>query len=327
MKVIQSVEQIYEEQKVINLKLKTRVDAVFGLIKKDTWHYSSRVKGLESFALKVETGRFNNPKKLEDFFACTLVVENLDQINKAVQIIQRDFVIKYQRPERNTVTHKESFAFPFDDLRLYATLKKPKNTPSEPIMDIIFEIQIKTFIQHAWTIATHDLIYKSNEINWSKERIAFQIKAALEQAEVTISGVNGLISLPEIKKDTRETIEEKQILKFYTDFFAKDDLPQDVVRLCRNTKAFLRAVGLSVMEIRDIFVQENKQGRGTGLKNLSPYLLVIQSVINQKKNVIEEYLNSPKLQKFKLLLPKEVDLSSLSITNQSHFIQIDSLTS
>ncbi len=65
-------------------------------------------------------------------------------------------------------------------------------------------------MQHAWGLATHDLIYKADEINWPKERIAFQIKAMLEQAEVTISGVNNLISLPEVSKDNYETAEQKK---------------------------------------------------------------------------------------------------------------------
>ncbi|GAA4457966.1 hypothetical protein [Rurimicrobium arvi] len=248
MKVIQSIEAIYEEQKEINSVLKKRVDDLLISLKRDNWHYFSRLKQLESFALKLETGRFVNSKALEDFFACTIVVDNLEQINKAKALVRSKFNIVDQKPRNPKFTHKEPSSFQFDDLRLYCTLKQPENMPEEPIAKIPFEIQIKTFIQHAWTLATHDLIYKSDEINWSKERIAFQIKAVLEQAEVTISGVNNLINLPEVSKDNKDTSEYKKILKFYRDLFTKDDLPLDLVRLCKNTKELLLNLEIKLFE-------------------------------------------------------------------------------
>ncbi len=321
MKVIQSIESIYDEQKELNDKLKVKVDQVFKRIKKDTWHYISRVKGLESFALKLETGRFSNPNMLEDFFACTLVVENLDQINKATTLIRNNFDVTSQKPKSSRMTHKEPFSFQFDDLRLYAQLKHPDYLPPEPISKISFEIQIKTFLQHAWGLATHDLIYKADEINWPKERIAFQIKAMLEQAEVTISGVNNLISLPEVSKDNYETAEQKKILKFYQDFFPKDELPKDIVRLCKNTKELLSVLNLKVTDLKNILTSENAAGRGTNLKNLSPFLLIIQSIIYQRQAVLEEYINDvPK--KFKIILPKELQTEKLAITSLENIIKV-----
>lgn len=322
MKIIQSIEAIYDTQKEINLILKKRVDEIFSTIKKENWHYFSRVKQLESFALKLETGRFVDSSKLSDFFACTLVVENLDQITKANALIRSKFNIIEQKPPNPRFTHKLPWSFEFDDLRLYGTLLQAKNMPEEPITKVIFEIQVKTFIQHAWSLATHDLIYKSDEINWSKERIAFQIKAVLEQAEVTISGVNNLINLPEVAKDNHETTAYKKILRFYTDLFSKDDLPKDLVRLCKNTKELLDSLKLSLPEIRVILSAETAIGKGVKIKNLSPYLVLIQAIINQRKEIVEEYLNSGQEKKFKLILPKEIDVTSLDIQSRLNLVKL-----
>lgn len=310
MKVIQSIEAIYEEQFTRNQILQSRVDDIFNRIKTPTWHYFSRIKQLESFALKLETGRFSDPTNLEDFFACTLVVENLDQINRASSLIRMNFSVINQRPENARRTHKESSSFQFDDLRLYVKLKTADFLPEEALSSITFEIQLKTFLQHAWSLATHDLIYKTDEINWPKERIAYQIKAMLEQAEVTISGVNNLINLPEILKDNKETTEQKKILKFYRDFFPREELPKDLVRLCKNTRELLSALNLKITDIRTIITTENNAGRGINFKNLSPFLLVIQSIINQRKDVVQEYLDG-QTQKFKLILPKEIQTQTL----------------
>jgi ppGpp synthetase/RelA/SpoT-type nucleotidyltranferase len=322
MKVIQSIESVYEEQYEYNQKLKTRVDETINRIKKPTWHYFSRIKQLESFALKLETGRFSDPRKLEDFFACTLVVENLDQINKASSLIRQNFTVTGQKPKTPRWTHKESSSFQFDDLRLYANLKQVEYLPNEPLASITFEIQVKTFLQHAWGLATHDLIYKTDEINWPKERIAYQIKAMLEQAEVAISGVNNLINLPEVLKDNPETSLYKKILAFYKEFFNKEELPVDIVRLCKNTSELLTALNIRITDVRAILTAENNAGRGTNYKNLSPFLLILQSIINQRPSLIQDYANSEPSKKFKIIFPKELQIESLLIEKHENIISI-----
>ncbi len=322
MKIVQSIEAVYEDQRVLSELLKKQVDNVFSRIKSNSWHYFSRVKQLESFALKLETGRFSDPKSLEDFFACTVVVENLNQINKASSLVRQNFNVVFQRPNNARQTHKDPSSFQFDDLRLYATLIQSEFLPEEPINQIVFEIQIKTFLQHAWSLATHDLIYKSDEINWSKERIAYQIKAMLEQAEVAISGVNSLINVPEVLKDNYETTQHKKILKFYKEFFSVDDLPNDIVRLCRNTNDLLKVLGIKVGELKQILKNENDLGRGTNFKNLSPFLLLLQSIVNQNPDLIESFLKTKSQQKFKIILPKELNLNSISIDNEENIIKI-----
>jgi hypothetical protein len=142
MKVIQSIEYLYEGQKGINEKLKAKVDDTFKVFMKPTWHYFSRVKELESYALKLETGRVSKPKKLEDFFGCTLVVENLNQINIAIISIKEYFTLDSRRPKDPKITHKHPSSFEFDDLRLYAYLKQPENMPEEPLTHVMFEIQM-----------------------------------------------------------------------------------------------------------------------------------------------------------------------------------------
>lgn len=324
MKVIQSLEYIYEEQLEINKKLKVKVDEQFNRFKKNTWHYLSRIKQLESFALKLETGRFSNAGNLEDFFACTLVVENLDQINNASSLIKDNFTILSKRPGNSKLTHKHASSFQFDDLRIYATLKNAAYLPKEQLSSITFEIQIKTFLQHAWALATHDLIYKTDEINWSKERIAYQIKAMLEQAELTISGVNNLINLPEVLKENKETKQQNAILKFYLNSFLKKDLPKDLVRLCKNTYELIIALDLKPSDLTTILADETEVGRGTNYKNLSPFLLIIQSVINQRGQLIQSYINQTNSGNkiFKILLPKELQINQLKIESEENIIRL-----
>ena len=47
--------------------LEDRVDELINELKEDTWHYFKRIKKLENFALKIETGRFTTDNIFEDF--------------------------------------------------------------------------------------------------------------------------------------------------------------------------------------------------------------------------------------------------------------------
>ena len=61
MKIPNSISTIYNERYVFYEILQHKVDTIIKSIKNPRWHYESRVKKPESFALKIETGRFEDP--------------------------------------------------------------------------------------------------------------------------------------------------------------------------------------------------------------------------------------------------------------------------
>lgn len=322
MKIVNSITKIYTEKINQSEKLKEEVDKIIIESKKKSWHYFSRIKSIESFALKLETGRFKISTELDDFFACTLVVENLTEINSAITTLAKDFDIHHKRPKDEKQTHKEAFSFPFDDLRLYVCLKKVDYLPENLLSNIFFEIQIKTFLQHAWVIATHDLIYKSNTINWAKERVAYQIKAILEQAELSISGVEELSRLNEISKENTSSRELNEIIDFLSNTFSAEALPKDLVRLSRTIKNTLLFFRISTADLSEILDSETKEKKGILTLNLSPYGIIIQSIINQRRNIFEEGFkrkNNKKVEGF--FIPSEIDLNGLQVENIEKIIR------
>src|SRR5690606_25212176 len=195
----------------------------------------------------------------------------------AEELLKKNFVIHNRRPHSINFTHKDSFSFPFDDLRLYVSLRDNQTGEfAQYIYDLKFEIQIKTFLQHAWTIATHDLIYKSDKINWAKERVAYQVKAALEQAEVTISGIEELSKLTELAKENKEVKKVNQLISIILNHWEEEDLPSDRRRLAQNILGFIDVIDISIRELNEILKNETAAKRGTLIRDLSPYLIVVQ---------------------------------------------------
>ena len=321
MKVVHSITNLYNEQLGINENLSKVVEKLIKSIKSKTWHYYGRIKSIESYALKLETGRYTDPTKLEDFFACTLVVENTIEIKNAIKLLKPFLKIQYRRPPNEKFTHKNSDSFVFDDLRLYATLRSTAARAKGPINEIVFEMQIKTFLQHAWSIATHDLIYKSDKVNWVKQRVAYQVKAMLENAEVSIEKASTLKKIPGIPLTNEKVEIQNQVRKFILSKWSEDRLPTDLIRLIDNVIQLLKTLNVDLELLEKNLEEEANQGRGNLTLNLSPYLAIIQTLINQQTNKINSYIK--KDSKKKILIPREIDSTKIeSNINGKNVIRI-----
>lgn len=315
MKVVNSIKTIFNDQEKINGVLKSKVDSIFESTKLKSWHYISRTKQIESFAQKIETGRVDNPAKMEDFFACTFVVENISQISIAIDKVKAHTNILYQRPKTPDFTHKESSSFVFDDLRLYCTLKETNSREKGPINDLVFEVQIKTFLQHAWAISTRELIYKSDVINWQKQRIAYQIKAMLENAEISIGNATKIKELSGLPLGDHKTRKQNEIKYFINSNWTEANLPSNEMRLVDNIELLIRQFNISIPELQELLDVETKVGKGVNALNLSPYLIIIQTLINQYSISFVKFLR----QKRKRNYPKKI----LITKNELDFTNID----
>ena len=307
MKIPKSLRDIYSENEIKYGKLKKQVDNYINLCKDIRWQYESRIKERESYTLKVETGRFLEPTEIEDFFACTIVVENLSSLDKAEQLIKKRFKLVARRPPKNDFTSKPSDCFRFDDTRLYVRWKDNPDIRPTGLNGLLFEVQVKTFLAHAWSVATHDLTYKTDEKSWSKERIAFQIKAMLEHAETSISEAIKLAKSKSLKKTNKSSVRISAIIELINELWSPEVLPKDKKRLAENIDKLINNIGIEIKILKRILIKETDLGRGTKTLNLSPYSTVIQSLFNQRENKITTYLIG-RNKEFKVYIPSEIEI-------------------
>jgi hypothetical protein len=307
VKVAGSVRSIYADAFEAHVPLKERVDTLLDARKHRRWHYESRIKSEESFALKVESGRVADPLSLEDFFACTLVVENFTAINAARSLIEGLFERRYSRPRESGRTEKPPTDFRFDDLRMYVRWKADPSEKTPPFAGLTFEVQIKTFLQHAWGIATHDLVYKGNRSSWPLQRVAYQVKAMLEHAEVSIAQAEILAKTETLNLDSDQFERLRLIDAFLEKNWEVSELPADRRTLTQTLAGLLDCLGIQLARVEAAIVAETGQRRGTATLNLSPYGVIVQSLLNQDPAAFDRLKKGSERSHFRVFLPREIE--------------------
>lgn len=230
------------------------------VLKKITINYDgffeSRVKEKTSFAQKLETGRFTDHNEIIDLYGATIVVATYKEIDLIKKEVSQQFEILKAIENRP----KDHSSFIYDDLHLHIRYRPQVLVPGKEYLLRPFELQVKTFLQHGWAKATHDILYKGNELSWPRFRIAHQIKAMLEQSDQVLGQIDRAADLcPNNSFDifTQKT----KILELMKNKWDTAQLPLnlrglvnevfDVLRICKKQVSFLEQELISIQN-RDI---------------------------------------------------------------------------
>jgi ppGpp synthetase/RelA/SpoT-type nucleotidyltranferase len=148
--------------------------------------FTDRRKTLQSLSEKLEGGRSRAWSELDDLYACTVVVPVSSHESSVVRKLQASF--REHSSRSRSQTKKAPDVFRFDGLRWYGFLRDEAARLRQPGVGLqMFEVQVITAFEYAWITVTHDLVYKSNNVDWQRQRLAAQLKAAVEQIEVLIA--------------------------------------------------------------------------------------------------------------------------------------------
>lgn len=313
MKVPLSIRSKYEQHEKDCRGLQQHVDRQIEAIREPSWHYVGRIKTLESFAQKLETGRFTIAQALEDVFACTLVVERADRISEAERRLNKRFDIRARKPEHPGKTFHRPMCFDFDYVRLYARLRKDEWLPPTGYEDVVFEIQIKTFLQHAWTIATHDLIYKTDSVDWEASRVAYQVKAMLEHAEASITAVKAIAESNQPARSDNETVDLKAIIDWLRVTWTQG-LPHNTVRLAECVRSFMSVIDIDLPRLASLVSVATSAGKGASTLNLSPFCSIVEAVLNSNDgiNALESAATRKRRSKQRIVVPSEIEFPKQS---------------
>ncbi len=205
--------------------------------------FDSRVKEKTSFAQKLETGRFSDYNEIIDLYGAIIVVAT----HKEIDLIKKEVLQQFEILKAIENRPKEYSSFIYDDLHLHIKYKPQVLVPGKEYLLRPFELQVKTFLQHGWAKATHDILYKGNQMSWPRFRIAYQIKVMLEQSDQILGQIDKAADLcPNNSFDifTQKT----KILELMKNKWDTAQLPSnltglvdevfDVLRICKKQVSF-----------------------------------------------------------------------------------------
>ena len=206
--------------------------------------FVSRYKTEHSLVEKIETGRFKRWSEIDDLYACTVIVPTYAEEKAVVEFCRSVFDCKVID---RTTFKKDPRVFRFDSIRINANLRQPPGLPRSrelTIYDVPFEIQVRTAFEHAWSVTTHSLVYKSSQVDWRRVRLAAEIKANVEQLDTLIRGFNELSK--RVPLSDWPELREKKMIAGHAERWFKNGLvpeefcPKDISRFADNFWVLIR---------------------------------------------------------------------------------------
>lgn len=145
-----------------------------------------RIKSLASVAAKLQQGRYKSWAELDDLVAFTIVVPTRSHEAAVESWLSETFEREKTKSRANVPKPPDTFRF--DSTRWYGRIPVAAVVTEEMklLRRFIFEVQVKTVFEDAWSVVTHDIVYKGDDPTWGKARLASQLKAAVEQIDALV---------------------------------------------------------------------------------------------------------------------------------------------
>jgi ppGpp synthetase/RelA/SpoT-type nucleotidyltranferase len=201
--------------------------------------YSGRIKTIESLAEKIESGRYQKISDIEDMIAFTAVVPTRGEVAEVLNHCKSAFEVITVKQRSDYTKPPESFWF--DSMRIHCRLYPIPGAlaPADGVGGPqLFEVQVRTAFEHAWSTATHDLAYKASSVGWPRLRLAWQLKAAVELLDASIGAYEPLCAQVPAARwpglESRVTIATHLEKLFDEDLLPREMYPKDVSRVCDN---------------------------------------------------------------------------------------------
>lgn len=323
MKTARSIRDLHEKLTTHAKSLSKEVEEhLIDYAEANKWVFNSRIKELVSFAQKIEAGFYPSIDKIDDFYACEIVVPSMREIEPVKQYIHNNFDFIDERPKK--VTNVENFSF--DGVRMYVRLKVGVAGPKF-FSWMMFEIQVKTLLEKAWGEATHDLTYKCKEVDWAKERLAYQLRAILNHADIVLSEMESISEncLTSVTSQTHDEI--NTVSSWIFDTWGESSCPKNMKRLSETVNKLCKTYQIEFNDLKEII--KNHMAEHGRREDLSIYSRILEAVLDSDH---DRFWNIAKKKpgnhwQLKLTIPPEIEIDTDRIKrlHEKRFILVESL--
>jgi hypothetical protein len=260
--------------------------------------FTGRLKDAESLSEKLEMGRCASWGEIDDLYAATIVVPTAAREENVVTFLSSAFRAHELRG-RNTV-QKPPDAFRFDATRFIGRLREqPGLERPTGIERLLFEVQIPTAFEYAWSVATHDLVYKANTVDWQHIRLAAQLKAAVEQIDMLINNFErSADSVPVSKHD--DTSLKREVVDVCQRLIKEGKIPDSLAprswsRFASNVYSLVRSstgqrrVGDGVRKVLTGLEERVSSGSSVPVSG-SLFQLIVEIAVVINANALDSYV-------------------------------------
>ena len=246
--------------------------------------------------IKAEKEGYQNPfARMDDLFACMITVPNPPAIENVREDVESTFQIVEAR--QRDVKPEE---FPYTDLNLYLKVIPEFHNRDEAYLDVIFELQIKTLLQQAWSQAGHDVIYKGSKRSWGLARIASQLRALLEMADSVLANLEGAADTLQGAIEYPEYSETNRLVDVLEGTWDIPRLPTHLYRAAQVIRAYLDLAGLTVDDLVE-FLDRNEYLPYIKARSIAPTQAILIILFLEKWGDV-----GPRLKNRKLLVTSEM---------------------
>ena len=177
----------YHESKDVYEDLKDDLEDIFNsIIKINHFRISNlsvRIKKEETLKKKIiYKNKYNDIKEITDIVAARIITLFEDDIDKLFECVKDNFdVVEYN--DKRKKNYEDRIDFGYNSLHLLLKFNDARCQLIEynKYKDIVFELQIRTILQHSWAEIEHGLGYKSQyEIPKDIRRKLTRLSATLE---------------------------------------------------------------------------------------------------------------------------------------------------
>jgi ppGpp synthetase/RelA/SpoT-type nucleotidyltranferase len=160
---------------------------------------TSRVKPRASAQRKLQRpDRNGNISSLTDLLGVRVITYFRDGVDSAARVIEREFLVDSARSvDKRAALDPDRFGYLSLHYILQLDQKRSQLAEYRTYADILFELQIRSILQHAWAEIEHDLGYKSEaEIPRTVKRRFSRLAGLLELADDEFLGIREELAVP-----------------------------------------------------------------------------------------------------------------------------------
>ena len=163
---------------------------------------SGRVKERDNFIKKCQKDKYDDFSQITDVVGIRVVNYLLDEVEEVCKLIESEFVVD----ERNSGDKSSKLnpdQFWYDSIHYVLRLKPQRCQLPEyaKYKDLVFEVQVRTLLQHTWAEFSHENYYKRSTVYPRElQRRLSRMSAVLEQNDDEFQRL-----YDDMKKHTAET--------------------------------------------------------------------------------------------------------------------------